>query len=246
MANTDRRPSRFEVLSVSEQRSPSSSSPSEAMSPSRSRKGILKNCSASDVNAATVSGFPSARQFSFPSPTQSLASLSTAADKWRFDHLNSIEFVLITVWLTTPGPGTPSTVCQPCSLTRPRAPGGNFTSTTWTWTWVLRKWRNVLCVLVLIVQWCGCLGLGGPGDGEAYRLHQPQVKWPRKYLYSILENVSRIDPAPLQLVEKCSLQKVHSQFSLLGMKIWKYIFYIFISEAWEVPMWRLLVDWLEL
>ena len=161
---------------------------------------------------------------------------------WTVD----IEFVLITVWLTTPGPGTPSTVCQPCSLTRPRAPGGNFTSTTWTWTWVLRKWRNVLCVLVLIVQWCGCLGLGGPGDGEAYRLHQPQVKWPRKYLYSILENVSRIDPAPLQLVEKCSLQKVHSQFSLLGMKIWKYIFYIFISEAWEVPMWRLLVDWLEL
>lgn len=26
----------------------------------------------------------------------------------------------------------------------------------------------------------------------------------------------RIDPAPLQLVEKCSLHKVHSQFSLLG------------------------------
>ena len=29
-------------------------------------------------------------------------------------------------------------------------------------------------------------------------------------------SVCRIDPAPLQLVEKCSLHKVHSQFSLLG------------------------------
>ena len=89
LPNTDRRPSRFEVSSVAEQRSPAPSSPSEPMSPGRSRKGILKNCSVSDVNA-TVSGFPSARQFSFPSPAQSLASLSTAADKWRFcsDHHN--------------------------------------------------------------------------------------------------------------------------------------------------------------
>ena len=33
----------------------------------------------------------------------------------------------------------------------------------------------------------------------------------------------RIDPAPLQLVEKCSLHKVHSQFSLLGTLLFKSI-----------------------
>ena len=63
-SETVRRPSRFEVSSVAPV------------------KGILKNSSVSDLNA-TVSGFPSARHFSFPSPTQSLASLSSAADKWR-------------------------------------------------------------------------------------------------------------------------------------------------------------------
>ena len=69
-SETDRRPSRFEVSSVAPV------------------KGILKNSSVSDLNA-TVSGFPSTRHFSFASPTQSLASLSSAADKWRSDIVSS-------------------------------------------------------------------------------------------------------------------------------------------------------------
>ena len=89
------------------------SSPLEEMSPTRNIKGILKNCSSSDLNA-TVSGFPSARQFSLPSPTQSLASLSTAADKWRsiivltsdlflpfFHYFNNFFFITSNLFLKT-------------------------------------------------------------------------------------------------------------------------------------------------